>query len=51
LNRESSSPPPCATAEPDAAPPFSMKTIECCDGMSNFLPQVLHVTASSTRIM
>ena len=37
----------------DAGPraPFSMNTIECCDGMSNFLPHVLQVTESSTRIM
>src|SRR5262249_20691357 len=35
----------------DAVSPFCRKTIECCDGMSNFLPHVLQVTASSTRIM
>ena len=33
------------------ASPFSMNTIECCDGMSNFFPHVLQVTESSTRIM
>ena len=27
------------------------KTIECCDGMSNFRPHARHVTESSTRIM
>ena len=49
LKRESSSPPP--VNEPCAGAPLSMNTIECCDGMSNFFPHVLHVTESSTRIM
>src|SRR5262249_10844776 len=31
--------------------PSCRNTIECCDGTSNFFPHVLHVTASSTRIM
>ena len=60
LKRESSSLPPSTPSHHphprrarrgSAPPPFSMKTIECCDGMSNFLPHVLQVTASSTRIM
>src|SRR6185436_4544999 len=50
LKRESSSSPPVNTAEL-AGTPFSMNTIECCDGISNFFPHVLQVTASSTRIM
>src|SRR5262249_52288067 len=54
LKRESSS--RSATDAPWAlcaagAAPRSMNTIECWEGMSNFLPQVLHVTVSSTRIM
>src|SRR5262249_39105624 len=50
LKRESSSSPAGGTAPPAGAP-FSMNTIECCDGMSNFLPHVLQVTESSTRII
>src|SRR4029079_8302191 len=36
LNLESSSPSTAALV--DTGAPFSMKTIECCDGMSNFFP-------------
>src|SRR5438309_2136288 len=49
LKRESSSPCPMVAADP--ASPFCRNTIECCEGMSNFFPHVLHVTESSTRIM
>src|SRR3990172_6125761 len=28
---------------------WSTNISECCDGISNFLPQVLHVTSSSRR--